>query len=188
MRVFAPLFDADKILSYNTGPTWAGTGQDLANKIHECIQNEQFCWFETQELENHDHAKVNLGLWKKHVDLFNQTPGCIRGVEMMMQSFDKTDQTWKMLPVELKDGGGIDIVDMGDPVASETSHPRFMAEQEQASDKKVAEEDSEVDEEFAPATGAAAAVPGPVVRDAEPEEKSSGFFCCATKKSKGQKK
>ena len=82
--------------------------------------------------------------------------------------------------------GGLNL---GDSIASETSNPRFVAGiggKEQGSDKKATQEDSDIDEEYAPAKGAAA-VPGKS-RDAEPEEKVTGILaalnCCAPKKRK----
>lgn len=174
MSEFAKRFHADKILVFNDDKD-----RKVARQILEDIKSEKFCWFETQKLEEHEYFKVNLGLWPKHVDLFNE---CIRGSEMMVQTPRGPDEG-KMKRVEWN---GSDIVeaDLGASVASETSAPTFVA-------KSVAKE-QDSDKKMAPTEGAAA-VPGKktdaslvVVKDAPPEENNNGGWaslnCCGSKK------
>ena len=100
MEKFAKVFDAKKILDFSDNDA-----RKLAKKIHRGIKSEEFCLFETQYLTEHSYHKVNLGLWEKHVEKFNN---CIIKSEMMNQTRVRGGngaEEIKILPVILTENG-----------------------------------------------------------------------------------
>ena len=115
MNKFAEVFDAKKILDV-TDPKAKRT----AKKIRDGITSEKFCWFETQDLEEHSYGKVNLGLWEEYVEKFNK---CILKSEILEQievPGVKKAERMKMYPVVLTENG-IGTADPRASVHSETS-------------------------------------------------------------------